>query len=224
VVLFAWGYDELRSLHGNVRVAALHHGRQVLHIDRWLGFGAIERLSRWVDHHDAVADVLSVYYVVMHLGGAALMLVILWCDGRYYRWYRDALIAINVVGFAIFWLYPTAPPRLLGLGYGDAVRHSLPFAYHAEAAAANLYAAVPSLHAAWALWVSVALWTISRRTWVRALAVAHTAITTLTVVATGNHFVFDVVTGFLLTVVVLAVMRLRWIPGPTAPGEPCSAG
>lgn len=223
VVAFAWGYDELRSLHGDVRVAALRHGHQILAVDRWLGFSAVERLSGWVDHHDAIADALSWYYVVMHLGGAALLLLILWIDGRFYRWYRDALIAINVVGFAIFWLYPTAPPRLLGLGYGDAVAHSLPFAYHAEAAAANLYAAVPSLHAAWALWVSAALWGLSKKLWIRAIAVAHTALTTLTVIATGNHFVFDVLTGFTLTTFVLLAMRLPWLPGPSAPTAQCSS-
>lgn len=207
-VFLTWSYDELRALHGNVRATAVHHGYQVLRIDRHLGFGSIAALSRWVASHDALADSLSAYYVVMHFGMAALTLLLLWIQGRHYTRYAAALIAINVVGFAVFWLYPVAPPRLLGAGYDDAVRQSLPFAYHAEASAANLYAAVPSLHAAWALWVSAALWQLSRRWWVRVIAVAHSVLTAFTVLATGNHYLFDVLTGFALTAAVLIGVRL----------------
>ena len=213
---FAWGYDALRALHGDVQTAAMRNGRDVLRIDRGLHASWVESFSNWIAQRDAVSDLLAGYYVVMHLGVVALTLVILWVHGHRYRWHRDALLALSGLSFVVFWFYPVAPPRLIGAGFPDTVRHVLPFAYRTEAAAANLYAAVPSLHVAWALWVTIALWAISGRWWVRTLAIGHTVATVVTVLGTGNHYLFDVLTGVAATIVGYAVLPAlvflgRWI-------------
>jgi hypothetical protein len=178
----------------------------VLRIDRALHTGWAAGFTRWVGNHDAVADLLSGYYVVMHLALVSITLIVLWWDGRFYRWHRDAFLVISAIGFAVFWFFPVAPPRLLGAGFGDTVAQVLPFAYKSEAAAANVYAAVPSLHVAWALWCAVALWSISRHLAVRIIAVAHPAVTVLVVLGTGNHYVVDVLSGLALTLLGYAVM------------------
>lgn len=208
IVGFAWAYDEIRSLHGNVVAAGLRHARQVVRIDRLLHIAWAQPLNHWVSHHDSVSDLLSGYYVVMHLGMTALTLLLLWIEGHHYRHHRNVLIGLSVIGFVVYWLYPVAPPRLLGDGYHDSVRSALPFAYHVEAASANLYAAVPSLHMAWAVWVMIALWSITTRWWLRALEALHPILTAVTVLATGNHFVFDLLTGIVLTVVAYALADL----------------
>jgi hypothetical protein len=202
VVGFAWAYDELRSLHGNVVAAGLRHGRAVLHADRVLHVDWSGPLNGWLGHHDALADVLAGYYVVMHLGMTALALLLLWLQGRHYRHHRDALIVASLVGFVIYWCYPVAPPRLLGTGAAhDTVAQVLPFAYTVESKSANLYAAIPSLHVAWAVWVAVAVWSMTSRWWLRALATAHPVITAVTVLATGNHYSLDVAAGVALMAV-----------------------
>jgi hypothetical protein len=204
---FAWGYDEVRALHGDVRATGLAHGLDVLHFDRALHVDWVTPINAWVTHHETVADALAGYYFVMHLGMTSLTLVVLWLHGRRYRWHRDALLLMSMVGLVVYWLYPVAPPRLLP-GFHDTVRHVLPAAYDVETARANLYAAVPSLHLAWAVWVGVALWSISHRPWVRAIAVAHPALTTLTVLATGNHYVADVATGVVLAAIAYPLLRV----------------
>ena len=206
-VSFAWGYDEVRALHGDVRHAGLAHGFDMLHLDRAMHIDWATPFNAWLVHHDAVADALAGYYFVMHLGMTSLTLVVLWAHGRRYRWHRDALLLMSVIGLAVYWLYPVAPPRLLP-GFHDTVRHVLPAAYNLEASRANVYAAVPSLHLAWAVWVGVTLWSMSRRTWVRAVAVLHPALTTVTVLATGNHYVADVISGVALVVVAYPLLRL----------------
>ena len=65
----------------------------------------------------------------------------------------------------------------------------------ALASQANQLAAMPSLHIAWAVWCTLALWQISARTWVRCLAVLYPCMTALAVLATGNHFVLDLAGG-----------------------------
>jgi hypothetical protein len=192
----------VRALHGNVVAAGIRHGHQVLHADRVLHVNWSGSLNAWLGHHDAVADTLAGYYVVMHLGMTSLTLLLLWIQGTHYRRQRDALILASLVGFAIYWAYPVAPPRLLGPGGAhDTVAQILPFAYSVESKSANLYAAVPSLHMAWAVWVAIAIWAMTSRWWLRALAVAHPLLTAITVLATGNHYTVDVVSGVLLTAV-----------------------
>jgi hypothetical protein len=231
IVGFAWAYDEVRALHGNVVAAGVRHGRSILHLDQRLHVAWSEPLNHWLSHHDSLADVLSFYYVVMHLGMTSFALLVLWINGPRYRYHRNVLLFESLVGLAIYWVYPVAPPRLLGSGFHDTVAATVPFAYKVEAASANLYAAFPSLHMAWALWVTIALWSITTRWWLRALEALHPLLTALTVLATGNHYTTDVLGGIALTVVGYlaydAALRLahRESAGTeTLPGQQRTAG
>lgn len=201
IVGFAWAYDAVRALHGNVVTTAVRHGRAVLALDHRLHMSWAGPLNNWVFHHDAIADVLAGYYVVMHLGMAAFTLLVLWLTGRGYTFHRNVLILLSLIGLAVYWLYPVAPPRLLHQGVHDTVHSTLPFAYAAESKSANLYAAIPSLHMAWALWATIALWSVTTRWWLRAVEALHPILTAVTVLATGNHFTFDLITGVALTIV-----------------------
>jgi membrane-associated phospholipid phosphatase len=64
----------------------------------------------------------------------------------------------------------------------------------------NELAAVPSLHAGFAAAVSVALAVALRRRWAKLLALSWGPAVGLAVVATGNHFVFDIAAGLVVTV------------------------
>lgn len=194
VVGFATGYDEVRALHGDVAALGLRHGHDVLQLDRDWHVSWAEPLNAWLAGHSTVAQVLSSYYFVMHLGMTALLLLLLWLRSDAYRRQRNVLVVASLLGLAAYWAYPVAPPRMLA-GFHDTVHDLLPAAYQLEASKANLYAAVPSLHMAWAIWCGVALWAMSGAWWVRTLAVAHPVITAVTVLATGNHYVFDLLTG-----------------------------
>lgn len=194
VVGFATGYDEVRSLHGDVAAAALRHGRSVLHLDEVWHVAWAQPLNHWLSGQGAVAHALASYYFVMHLGMTALVLLLLWLRSDGYRRHRNVLVVASLGGLGVYWAYPVAPPRML-FGFDDTVRQLLPVAYDLESATANLYAAMPSLHIAWAIWCGVALWTLSAAGWVRAVAVAHPMLTAVTVLATGNHYVVDLVAG-----------------------------
>jgi hypothetical protein len=62
-------------------------------------------------------------------------------------------------------------------------------------------AAVPSLHAGWALALGVGLLLYGRNFLVRAAGVLYPSAVLLTIVVTGNHFVFDALTGALVMAV-----------------------
>jgi hypothetical protein len=88
----------------------------------------------------------------------------------------------------------------------------------ALASHADELAAMPSLHIAWAVWCTVALWRLSKSRWLRTIAVAYPLVTSLAVLATGNHFVLDILGGLVVIALAFAweraIARLRRRPGP----------
>jgi hypothetical protein len=71
---------------------------------------------------------------------------------------------------------------------------------------ANPYAAIPSLHAGWALLVSVTLWPFVSRRW-RPLLVAYPIAMGLTLVYTGEHYAIDIFIGWLYVWGVIVLER-----------------
>jgi hypothetical protein len=123
---------------------------------------------------------------------------------------RSSLLAINAIGLLVFWRYPVAPPRMLG-GYTDVIASSHTFgSWHTGslAADANQFGAMPSLHIAWAVWCTLVLWRLSSSRWVRAVALIYPCITAFAVLATGNHYVLDLVGGLVTFALAVALVRL----------------
>ena len=55
----------------------------------------------------------------------------------------------------------------------------------------NQYAAMPSMHIGWSLWVAFVLVPLTRRRWTRALAIAHPIVTLFCIMVTANHYWID---------------------------------
>jgi hypothetical protein len=115
---------------------------------------------------------------------------------------RNTVLATWLIAMPIYALFPVAPPRLADIGMIDTITHgggvrldsSLTTAFY------NPLAAVPSLHAGFALAVGVALAMAFRHPLAKAVALSWAPIVGLAVVATGNHFVFDIAAGMVVTV------------------------
>jgi PAP2 superfamily len=117
-------------------------------------------------------------------------------DPDYHRERRAAVLAY-LAALPVFHLLPTAPPRTLD-GFVDTIAHSgidieHPFLLHFY----NPIAAVPSLHCAFAVVTGSAL-AGRHRGPRRLLARAYAPAVALVVVATGNHYTLDVISGVAL--------------------------
>ena len=64
-------------------------------------------------------------------------------------------------------------------------------------ASVNLVAAVPSLHAAFTMLVALFLWDRVPWRWARPLLLLYPAAMAVTLMATGEHYFFDVLAGWL---------------------------
>ena len=100
----------------------------------------------------------------------------------------------------IFALFPVAPPRLAGIGVADTVSHRAAVALTGHSTIFyNPYAAVPSLHVGLAFAIGIAAHATFRAWWAKALALMWGPLVTVSVIATGNQYVFDVAAGVCVT-------------------------
>lgn len=206
VLWLAWLYDAISNLAAIRQAAAEAHAHSVLHLEAVLHLDPEKWLNHLLAPHPIIGLWISDYYDNAHF--VITFGVLGWLWWRHpgpYRPLRTGLVLINVIGFAIFWRYPMAPPRMVpGLGIVDVVAETGAFgSWHAGTLAhhANELAAMPSLHLAWATWSSWAVWRVARgRRWAAAVWL-YPASMAIAVIATGNHFVADVVAGVAVTAV-----------------------
>ena len=134
----------------------------------------------------------------------------------HYELLRNTVLATWLIALPIYALFPVAPPRLADVGLVDTITTQTGLALDSKLTTAfyNPIAAVPSLHAGFAVAVSAALAAAagSRLGAIAAWLWAPTVC--LAVVATGNHFVTDIAAGVVVTVVGFALGRAATRPEP----------
>ncbi len=204
VAVFLAVYEEIRWHMVQAGGAAASHALSVVSAERALGLFHEQAVQAVFIPWDTVTDAFNAYYGGTHfLVPAAVLAWLLLRHPEQYARARTALAVTTAVAFVCFWLYPVAPPRLLPGRFGivdtlTAAAGSGHFETTLINTAGDQYASMPSLHVAWAVWCALALYPAVRHWVLRALAVAYPVMTTLVVVATGNHFFLDAVAGTLL--------------------------
>ena len=173
--------------------------------------------SLQLDVEDGVQAALDgswLLWTLNHLYLAAQLVVVpgalIWLfrtSRSHYTLLRNTVLATWLIALPIYALFPVAPPRLADIGLVDTITTQTGVALDSKLTTSmyNEYAAVPSLHAGFALAVSVVLGAVAtRRRW-RLLAWTWAPLVSLSVVATGNHFVADIVAGLAVTAAGFAV-------------------
>jgi hypothetical protein len=193
--------------------AAERHGLRIQRLQDALGISWERALNHAVAAREWLAQPMDYYYASLHF--VITPVVLAWLFLRHphvYRGARTVLFSTTLLALACFYLYPVAPPRLVpGLGYVDTVVRFHTWGSLADpqiAERSNQYAAMPSLHLAWAAWCAVTVFVLARRSWVRALAVLYPVATVVVILGTGNHFVLDAVGGVVVLVAGFGVQRL----------------
>jgi len=210
-----WLYDVINDWAPIRQLLAVRNAMGVLSLEHSLHLDPELALNRWLAAHSAFAVPASYYYFFAHaVVTFALLAWLWWSRPALYMRLRTQLVIINLIAFVVFWRYPLAPPRMFpGLGYHDviATSHAL-ISWHSSVLAhdADQLGAMPSLHVAWAAWCGLALYQLHRRRAVAVLAIAYPLLTSFVVVATGNHYLLDVLAGF---ATVLAALALHWTLG-----------
>ncbi len=212
-------YLLVANRRGSVTPEAESHGRAVYDLERWLHIDVERPLNEWLAPRDMLRTVANYEYASVYVIVAFSVLIWIYISrAGLYKHARTSFLLVTLVGIACFALYPVMPPRLIpDLGFVDTVAKGgtwgtwgwSPVVDHA-----NEVAAMPSLHVAWSLWALVML---VRATNVRLLWAASTVqvlVTTVVIMATGNHYLLDAVAGAIL--VALSVAAADMIHRPRA--------
>jgi hypothetical protein len=193
VALLMYALVAVDRFRRGAQAAGLAHAVTINRLSRPVGGGAALAMNHWLIH-PVLAAAAAAYYMVLQVLVTAAAGIWLFGSGHpSFRLHRDALIVTGVIGLVAFWVYPVAPPRMLP-GYHDTVEAIGPlFSHLLETKAADAFAAFPSRHVTWALWVAVVCQDLlRRRTW-RAAVWAYPVATTIDVLATASHHALDAI-------------------------------
>jgi hypothetical protein len=222
-------YEFTRGYGHQADVLVMHwrpHYEPMIMIDRLVGFGTTppELLQRWFwSGHLRLGDYVVVLFDHAHFFVPPTLLFIIWLERRD-LFYRGA-VALLIAAFTaslIFFLYPAIPPWLAGRrGALDVVSINAVYSHGTSLPGgasliekhipANYVAAVPSLHAAFALltWLIARSW---RPTAGRIFA-AYPIIMWVIIVYLGDHYVADIIAGVVVALFAWALARRFVAPG-----------
>lgn len=203
--LFAlYGAYELVRGFGDVSLAvARRHAADIVALERWLGIYGERGFQELASRVPGLPAALGVAYVALHVVVTTGVLVWVHRHRReHFPLVRTSLVASTAIALVVYVLYPTAPPRLAGLGFADTVTQAAGLNLSSDLLGGlyNPFAAVPSLHFGYALLVGVAVTLYARHPVTRIAGASYPLVMLLIIVATGNHFLFDAVAGGVVTV------------------------
>ncbi|MCC9310999.1 phosphatase PAP2 family protein [Kitasatospora sp. RB6PN24] len=218
-------YNTTRNAVHSQRGAALRRAGEVLHFEKSLHLSFEQAANHAADKITWLIVGMNYYYATLYMVG--LIGVLLWLYWRYpghYRAARTALCVTSATALLGFYFFALAPPRFLtSAGFIDTVvvHHTWgSWASGSVDSVSNQYAAMPSIHVAWATWCGVVMFRLAKKPLVRALGVLFPLTTFAVIVCTGNHFEADAVAGALIAATGFAVQRLLTgrptLPRPTA--------
>lgn len=213
-------YNVVRSMPDITPSLAVRHAHAILDLEGAL-FDHVEfPLNQWIVGVPSVAIAACYVYAIFHYFATPVIFFLSRHRGgwQYWRGYWALVLAsaFALVGYA---LYPVAPPRLVpNLDIVDVMRSFAGYGWWGSAASAprgigdatNQFAAMPSMHLGWALWCAIQMWGFGSTIW-RLLAVVYPAVLSFAVLATGNHFVLDIIGGVACVLVAYGLVQLAGI-------------
>jgi PAP2 superfamily protein len=218
IVAVLWAYDLTRGAADSVGIGV--HYLPMIDFDRFL-FGEVPTV--WLQeqlYEPGVVRWWDVGFTLIYTSYFIVPFVLagwLWARDRLsFQRFTRRLVTLALAGLASYIVFPAAPPWMAGemgligevhrttargwevLGVGTASLFSK------GQAASNLVAAVPSLHSAFTMLVALFLWKRVRPL-LRPLLLLYPLAMGLTLMATGEHYFFDVVLGWLYAGAVMAL-------------------
>jgi membrane-associated phospholipid phosphatase len=208
IIVFCGAYYAYRYARGAVdsRAAdAFANSRDLIDIERATHTFFEPAIQEWATSAGWIIDLASWMYVNSHftITVVALAFIYLFRNDSFY-WVRNMFsiaMAVAIVGYI---LYPAAPPRFFPeWGFIDSVAEftGVPATDVTVNALFNPFAAVPSMHVAFALMLGLPLARLVKPRWLKGVWLAYPVIVTFVVIVTGNHFWLDALLGALVAAV-----------------------
>jgi hypothetical protein len=218
VLVFVVAYMGYRIARGEVddrvgAAAAFEHARQLIGLERSLGVFVEPHVQAWAMARPVIIDAASWIYLNAQFTvtvGALVYLYLAHNPSFYFvRNMFAVAMALALVGYIAL---PTAPPRFFPeWGFADSVSDMLGVSHDSVAADAlfNPYAAIPSMHVAFALMIAVPIARLAKHRITRVAWSLYPLLVTFVIVATANHFLTDALAGALTAA--LSARAAAWL-------------
>jgi hypothetical protein len=208
-------YALVRGLVEGKAGAAFEHARELIQFERTTHLFVEPSVQAWASGSRLLMDVSSWLYVnaqtTVTIGALAYLYL---CHNRSFYFVRNMFMIAMVIALVGYAAFPTAPPRFMPeWGFIDSV--SAFTGVHVSHASAtmntlfNPYAAVPSMHVAFALMIGWPLARLVRWRVLRVLWLLYPLLMAFVIVATANHFILDAMLGALAAG--LSAYGARWL-------------
>jgi PAP2 superfamily len=195
-------YNLVRGLVDGNGYKPFGDAMKIIDLERVLHVFVEPSIQAWAANSHLLMDIADWTYLNAHffVTIAALVFIYVRRNDSFY-FVRNVLMISMAIALVGYWLYPTAPPRLMPeWGFTDSISQFLLGGIgHIDngpgKAFLNFYAAVPSMHVCFAIIVG---WSMARLVRSRAAKVAwalYPFYITFVVVVTGNHYLTDAVLG-----------------------------
>jgi PAP2 superfamily len=204
VGIFYFVYSTIRNANNSSKSTAYHNAIELIGWQRSLGLNHERVLQEWALNFRPLIIACNYFYGSLHFvvtSGVMIFLYRKFSDD--YPLWRNTLAIATGIALIGFWFFPLLPPRLLPhhFGFVDTLDKDPAFWSFKQGAVnkiSNQFAAMPSVHCAWALWCALALVPRLKRNWAKVLAVLYPVGTVTAIVLTANHYFLDAVGGFLV--------------------------
>src|SRR5918992_1876771 len=200
-----WLYRIVRGMTDGRVGEAFGNARELIGLERGMGLFFEPAVHAWAESTQWLIDGASWMYVNSHFAVTTITLGFIYLRrNRSFYFIRNMFMVAMGIALVLYAAYPTAPPRFMPeWGFQDSVARFTGLTAEGSSADAlyNPFAAVPSMHVAFALMLGVPMAAMARRRWVTGLWLVYPFVVTFVVVATANHWWFDAFAGAVVAAV-----------------------
>ena len=192
-------YETVRGVAESNDAIPFQNARSIMSTEKTLHFFVEQSIQSWAMGHRFLIDFSNFMYVNSHfvITTSALVWLYLRHNDRFY-FVRNMFVVAMGLALAGDLLLPTAPPRFFPeLGFVDTIAYSVNVKHDSGFVTLffNPYAAVPSMHVAFALLIAGPAAMIVRRKAVKVLWALYPLVVSFVVIVTGNHWAMDALAG-----------------------------
>jgi len=237
IVVVLGVYDFTRGAADSLGIGV--HAHPMLDFDRFVFFG--EAPTQWLQARLYEPGVVNWWDIAFTLVYTSYFIVpfvlagVLWARDRLaFLRFTKRLVSLAIAGVATYVAFPAVPPWMAAeMGLLEGVHRTTSEGwgvlgvgtaglFSKGQTTANLVAAVPSLHSAFTALVAMFLWSRVRPR-LRPLLALYPLAMGLTLIATGEHYFFDVLLGWLYAGAVMAAWAWWERRRSGAAGAPASS-
>jgi hypothetical protein len=198
-------YDVARIAVRGREAVAMANAQGMINAEKALHIYIEPAVQTMASHVHVLILFMDWFYANVHLPATILILGWIYLyRHETFAFLRNVFLTMNLLAMTIFALFPVAPPRLVPTsGVVDTLFLYSTTNYRSGVLSfvTDQYAALPSLHIGYALFLSLAIFLLTTNRLARVLAAVYPVVVFAAIIITGNHYVLDVVAGAIVLVV-----------------------